>query len=68
MKTKNKTNASSMQSLSDIKRKLRKGEQSQIAHSTGYSNMHVYYVLNGMRNNPDGSILKEANRITRRRR
>ena len=65
---KTKTNASSMQSLSDIRRKLHKGEQTQIANLTGYSNMHVYYVLNGMRNNPDGSILKEANKITRRRR
>ena len=55
-------------SLSDIRRKLRKGEMTNIASVTGYSYAHVYGVIHGTRGNTDGSILKEASRITRRRR
>ena len=55
-------------SLSDIRRKLKHGEMSNIANATNYSVGHVWHVLNGSRNNPNGEIVKEAMSITRRRR
>lgn len=62
-----KQNIMSSVSLTDIRRKLRKGEMANIANVTGYSYSHVWHVINGDRGNRDGSIIKEAHRITRRR-
>lgn len=52
-------------SLAEVKRKLKPGEITKIANKTGYSLGHVSNVLSGLRNNSE--ILKEAARITRRR-
>ena len=56
------------QPLSEIVRKLRKGEISTIANNTGFSASHVCNVLHGRRNNTDGSIIAAADTLTRRRR
>ena len=61
-----KTNASSTQSLSEIRRKLRRGERTMIANMCNISNTQVTRVLNGEQHN--ALIIKEANKITRRRR
>jgi len=54
-----------MQNLSEISRKLKKGEITKIAESTGYSTSHVTNVIKGRRNNE--SIVKIAHKMTYRR-
>ena len=60
-----KQNISAPSPLSAIRCKLRKGEVSKIANSTGYSACHVTNVLAGRRTND--SIVKAAHSLTRRR-
>lgn len=54
-----------LQSLSEINRKMKKGEVSVIASQTGFSVSHVTNVLAGRRNNED--ILRVAHKMTCRR-
>lgn len=51
--------------VSVIKSKMRTGEIQKVADTTGYSAQHVSNVLAGRRTNAE--ILREANRITYRR-
>ena len=60
-----KQNISAPSTLSTIKRKLRKGEVTQLAIATNYSVSHVTNVLAGRKNN--ASIVKAAHNLTRRR-
>jgi len=61
--SKNKTIATP--SLSNVASKLKAGEISKLASSTGYSISHVSNVLAGRRNNAD--IAKAATKMTSRR-
>ena len=54
--------------LADAAIKLRKGEKSEVANITGYSQSHICNVISGRRKDKQGVVLDAVKLITKGRR